>query len=419
MNLYAFELGRKKELCLAELYSAIGEDKLVEKTMDTAIFRLEELENPQKLQNSLGGTIKIIQILDLLDNGHNAEVSDRAHEIIEKHLLENFKDREGKIAFSVSFLSFLHPSRDHIKDILNFSKKILKSLGLNSRFVNKNFENVPSSTIYKARVLEKGVDICFIRGDKALYIGKTVGIQDLDAYTLRDYEKPCRDAKVGMLPPKLAQVMINMTVEGNRKKSLTIYDPFCGTGTILMEGLLMGFNSIGSDIDERMCEYSEKNCEWLGHHMTAQNPTDENENSLDKPLKGIFGRPGASASFRVFKKDAQTLTKPDLPEKVDAIITEGFLGNPMTRTPHPKEQQYIFDDIAELTFNWLRAVRDITPQNLKVTLCLPAFKFGPKTLHFPEFDRLAKEVGFKIVKSFTYDRPEQIVARDIKVLEKL
>jgi tRNA G10 N-methylase Trm11 len=244
-------------------------------------------------------------------------------------------------------------------------------------------------------VLEKGVDICFIRGDKALYVGKTVGIQDLDAYTLRDYEKPCRDAKVGMLPPKLAQVMINMTVEGNRKKALTIYDPFCGTGTLLIEGLLMGFNAIGSDIDERMCEYSEKNCKWAEEQFKTSN------------------------TFRVFKKDAQTLNKPDLPEKVDAIITEGFLGNPMTRIPHPKEQQYIFDGIAELTFNWLRAVRDITPQNLKVTLCLPAFKFGPKVMHLPEFERLAKEVGFKIVKSFTYDRPEQIVARDIKVMEKL
>jgi len=395
MNLYAFELGRKRELCLAELKAVLGEDKLVEKTMDTAIFRLEEIENPQKLQNSLGGTIKIIQILDLLDNGNNAEVSDRSFNIIETRLLADFKDHEGKIAFSVSFLSFLHPSNDHIKQILNFSKKILKSFGLNSRFVNNNFENVPSSTIYKARVLEKGLDICFIRGDKALYIGKTIALQDLDAYTLRDYEKPFRDPKVGMLPPKLAQVMINMTVEGNRKKAMTIYDPFCGTGTVLIEGLLMGFNTIGSDVDQRMCEYTQKNCEWLKEQFKT------------------------SDAFRVFQKDAQTLMKTDLPEKVGAIITEGFLGNPMTRAPRPKEQEKIFDDIGELTFNWLRAVRDITPQNLKVTLCLPAFKFGPKINHFHGFDQLVKEVGFKIIKEFTYERPEQLVARDIKVLEKL
>jgi hypothetical protein len=37
-------------------------------------------------------------------------------------------------------------------------------------------------------------------------------VQDIDAYAERDFERPMRDAFVGMLPPKLAQIMLNLAV---------------------------------------------------------------------------------------------------------------------------------------------------------------------------------------------------------------
>jgi len=43
---------------------------------------------------------------------------------------------------------------------------------------------------------------------------------------------------IGMLPPKLAQMMINLSL-GN-----TIYDPFVGLGTVLIESVHMGNNRV-------------------------------------------------------------------------------------------------------------------------------------------------------------------------------
>lgn len=55
------------------------------------------------------------------------------------------------------------------------------------------------------------------------------------------------------LNPKQAKAMINLV----SKKSFL--DPFCGSGGILIEGCLMGLDVYGSDISEKMLEYSKHN----------------------------------------------------------------------------------------------------------------------------------------------------------------
>ncbi|MCK9186431.1 hypothetical protein M0P48_03260 [Candidatus Gracilibacteria bacterium] len=389
MDLYAFELGRKKELCLAELLAVLGEENLVEKNLDTAIFRLNETQtkNLQGLQNSLGGTIKIVEIF--------AE-GNQIKETVKKYLEENFKDITGKIPFSVTILSQKNPDEVLIKTLLISSKKILKELGLNSRFVNQNSKNTKPSTIYKARVVEKGVDINIIYGIKNTYIGKTVAIQNIDAYSLRDFDRPKRDAKVGMLPPKLAQIMINLALPQAKEKE-TIYDPFCGTGVIPMEGLLLGYDVIGSDIDSRMVEYTQENCDWLIKTF-----------KLEKP-----------PTFRTFKNDARFLAKTDLPEKITAIVTEGYLGPALTKFPTEEEQEKTFRELANLHLNWLKQVHTLTPKDVRIVTCLTAFKKSTSIIHFPRFKELANLAGYKIENTYSYDREDQIVVRDIVILTKI
>ena len=55
---------------------------------------------------------------------------------------------------------------------------------------------------------------------------------------------------------KLSRVMINLA---GFKEGDTICDPFCGTGTTLLEAESMGINSIGIDFDKKMCDLSKKN----------------------------------------------------------------------------------------------------------------------------------------------------------------
>ena len=55
---------------------------------------------------------------------------------------------------------------------------------------------------------------------------------------------------------KLTRVMINLI---GIEKGKTICDPFCGTGTTLLEAESMGIHGIGLDFDEKICEIARQN----------------------------------------------------------------------------------------------------------------------------------------------------------------
>ena len=63
--------------------------------------------------------------------------------------------------------------------------------------------------------------------------------------------------------PRFARALINLA---RVKRGDKVIDPFCGTGSILIEASLMGMEVYGSDIDERMIFASRKNLSRFGAH---------------------------------------------------------------------------------------------------------------------------------------------------------
>ena len=61
------------------------------------------------------------------------------------------------------------------------------------------------------------------------------------------------------LHPKIARALVNLS---QLKKHHILLDPFCGTGGILLEAGLLGARIIGSDIEQKMIEGSQKNLEF-------------------------------------------------------------------------------------------------------------------------------------------------------------
>lgn len=389
MNLYAFELGRVKDLCLAELITTLGDEHFIAREKDVAIFQLEDFP-PQELQDKLGGTIKIIEIFAEF-NHRDKKLKNNLLSALESELEQEFTNHKGKINFAAGILGTNKLHSISTKEILNFSKKFLKKLKINSRFVNKDLHKNPKpSTIYKAKVLEKGIDLSIIKVEKNIYIGKSISIQNIDAYSKRDFHKPSRDAKVGMLPPKLAQTMINLA--GNCQ---SIYDPFCGTGTILIEGLLMGKESVvGSDISERMIEMTNNNLEWSKKEFKTK------------------------GKRHTFIRDAAFINKTLIGQDVDAIITEGYLGKPVRSLPEEGIREKTFRELANLHTNWLIAAHKSTPDHCKIVMCVAAFKTQKGMHHLPRFQEIIDLAGYKLDQMFTYSRKDQIVARDIAVLSK-
>jgi tRNA G10 N-methylase Trm11 len=121
-------------------------------------------------------------------------------------ILDIAEKHEGKFAYGLSILG----SDKSLKTDLIATKKVLKGKGLSSRFVNKNFQNLSSAQIIGENLVERGSDFTLIVTRDLEYFGKTVWVQDIEAYSERDYGKT-RDMQVGMLPPKLSQMMINIS----------------------------------------------------------------------------------------------------------------------------------------------------------------------------------------------------------------
>ncbi len=203
-------------------------------------------------------------------------------------------------------------------------------------------------------------ELLYIYADKP-YFATLTGVQNLNAYAARDQERPKRDARVGMLPPKLAQILINLAagdgggrapgrnrVSGpdgretsGRTRGPVILDPFCGTGVVLQEAALMGFTPYGSDLEPRMIEYSRINLEWLGHEA------------------------------RLEVGDA---TKHRWQPPIDAIASEIYLGQAFSAPPSEEK----LADVRHVTEQILRGfLKNLAPQirsGTPLALAIPAWR---------------------------------------------
>ena len=108
--------------------------------------------------------------------------------------------------------------------------------------------------IHNSLTKQNGAELIIFKQNGSLQLAHTIHEQNIEAYAARDQARPKRDARVGMLPPKLAQTIINLA-SGPHLPNQTLLDPFCGTGVVLQEALLMGYNVYGTDIEPKMIQY--------------------------------------------------------------------------------------------------------------------------------------------------------------------
>jgi len=181
-------------------------------------------------------------------------------------ITERFQGRTDKIRYAISLHSMTGGYEQLLKNSLMLTKKKLKKAGQSSRSSIIISRTRPQALLLGENILGKGAEFCGIEINGEWNLGETVAIQNINDYSARDFERPERDPRLGMLAAKTGpdpdQSCRRATGYGKRTAG-TIYDPFCGIGTILMEGLLMGINVVGSDLSAENIDKCHKNLDWL------------------------------------------------------------------------------------------------------------------------------------------------------------
>jgi len=105
---------------------------------------------------------------------------------------------------------------------------------------------------------------------------------------------------------KLTRVMINLI---GLKKGETLCDPFCGTGTTLLEAESMGIHAIGLDFDEKMCEIARENLKVNRYHSKVLKSEFQELSKISKKFDGIVTDLPYGTSSKTSEKPQEILKK--------------------------------------------------------------------------------------------------------------
>jgi len=256
MSQSLFFLGREPKLSVGELEMALnGIGELSWSTPLVALVESDRLIGPDFLRR-LGGSIKQAVVLEFVD-GIRARV-------VEKRLTA---DRVAELLgpdgrdIGLSVYGANEIDSKHLARVVLQRKKELRTAGRSIRIVTSREPQLSAVTVQRQGLLRQGVEVVVVKHDQGWIVGRTVAVQDFHSYGLRDFGRPAADAKSGMLPPKVAQMMLNLA---EVKADDTLLDPFCGSGTILQEAALRGVKKIyGSDVSPKAVKDSQQNLRWF------------------------------------------------------------------------------------------------------------------------------------------------------------
>lgn len=341
---------------------------------------------------TLGGTVKLGDVFrEMPTDGVTAEaVAD----------LMRSKPRGEKAVFGFSVHGGTPAVRKRLEKLAIGVKRDLSRRGFPARWVTSEDGASPSpAAVAKLRLTTDGYDVVLLVHGDETSIGLTTHVQDADAWSFRDAGRPFRDDENGMLPPKLARMLVNLA---GTPKNGTLFDPFCGSGTVLMEAALAtrAAKIIGSDVSAEQVAATAKNLEWCVTKRVLR--TDD------------------MARFKIFQSDVRNLSKHVRTGSVDRVVTEGDLG-PMLSGHETLET--LKRNAAALTALWRDALTSLHPlmkPGGRVVCIWPSFKSSHGIAAVDLSDDPALTERFRVLdRSLAYHRPGQRVMRRIAILETL
>lgn len=386
VNIFGFLLGRNIELSYNEVICKLGSNRitfflpklagnlLIIRTSYSAIDVLSAVSN-------LAGTLRIFELFE----------SSNFYEITE--LL--FSDEEiSNHKIGVSQINLDDYESSEFTDYLKaFESKSIKFI-----FAKKQNEHaILDSRI--AHKLKEGEEAIVIKlKENNFLIGRCIHKFDLKIYKNEDESRAKRLFSHGT-SPKLARIMINLT---GLQKGQTVLDPFCGTGTIIIQAYKLGFKSIGIELDKEVFEVAESN---------------------------IAALTNSNSDIRIINADSTEFT---INENIDAVVFEPYMGPFLKKIPTSLEAQKIITELNALYSKLFLNLSRIDNPELRVVCILPGIPSKESEIYWTS-ERVFHKYGFiqlrgivaqpritqGLFKTVEYESAGQnILKRRIYILEK-
>lgn len=388
MASYLFVLGRSPELAFLELSHNIASISRV--GVQVALGQIQE--SPETLIALLGGTVKIALYLGTFDR-------------LEPERLASLLtvNQNQRIVFGISTFGTAERSIAMVSAV----KKILESNGASVRYVEaKHGSELSSVVVAKQQVQE----LVVVFHDGKYLVGRTVAVQPFEAWNSRDYERPFADARAGMLPPKVARMIVNIALKNSEvfqgkpftkaPMKKTLLDPFCGMGTILAEALMTGWDVVGSDQKEDVVDKANKNLGWL---------------------MGKY--PQIGGTYRVVVSEATHVSQVLQGTTVDAVVTEPFMGSTAIASAGAKvANKTIKNTIKGLEKLYIGCLKDwvrVLKSGGTVVMAIPSYTVGGRIFFVKKVIDSCERLGYTICAGpIEYGRPQAVVRRQFYIFRK-
>lgn len=391
-NLIYIELGRERDLALAELLAVYPEFDVVEISGAIAIVSSPAVTNPKEMMARLGGAVKIGTIDKI--------VPGTAPTIPEDVLLSIIDTYPGRnVGLTILAPGWTAKARDQL--LLKF-KRTRRSSGNKNRVIRHREMMLPSTLSGDQLLSPRGKELIALFAHGQWYLGILGSVQAWRDWQHFDVDRPARHPRRGMLPPKLARILVNLV--GRIEEPFL--DPFAGVGTLVQEAARVGYQHLlASDQDPQAVRAITTNWHWFDEQKLVPNPT----------------------TLTTFATSLITLK-----EKLDTlhirprtIVTEAYLGPPTLPRMSPDQQRSVIHNLTHQYRDWLDELANLIHRDGVLVLAAP---YLPQTKLYLPLIELAQTAGWHVLPfrhlggqsraTLTYARPDQTVGREIIRLRK-
>jgi len=270
------------------------------------------------------------------------------------------------------------------------AKKVLPDI----TSVNEGVRELSSGIVTEKNV----IDTQLLKSRDSLFLAITVATIPSASFKERDLKRPYQDSRIS-LSPRIARMLVNLSMlnEGQR-----LLDPFCGTGTILMEAAILNINIMGLDKDSQKIKGSIHNINWL--------------RSTGRISKGVHAK-----LQRADSRDLRFLGR----ESIDAIATEPILLPTLEWFPSEEEAKEMLLNSFKTYREFLRSAEYVLKRNGAMALVVPYIRLSTRKKAGFDVMQLLEGINLQMAKMESLAFPilarytqDQKIIRGVLLLEK-